>query len=265
MGSRPEGDGLGHPARWAVAVDRAEPGIERIGVVVPVHDEEPTLAACLQALIVAAAAVDVPVAVAVVLDACTDRSVAVASEFGDRGVEVMAIEAKCVGRARAAGMTELLRRHGEPGTWLATTDGDSTVPHDWLSAQLRHAGHGARVVAGTVVVDDWAERSDIVRDRAQREYGAATHRHVHGANLSFAADAYRAAGGFAPVPCHEDVQLVESLRANGESIAWATDLPVVTSARRHARAPLGFASYLTSLEETHQFRSGAPPRFAMGR
>lgn len=222
-------------------------GFDRIGVVVPVHDEEVTLSACLKALVVAADAVDVPVAVLVVLDACTDRSATVAREFGELGVDVLAIDAKNVGSARAAGMTELLRRHGVAGTWLATTDGDSTVPSDWFDVQLRHAAHGARVVAGTVAVDDWEGRSDVIQELAQREY-AATHGHVHGANLSFGAGAYRAVGGFAPVRCHEDVQLVEALRANGEPIAWATDLPVVTSARRQARAPLGFASYLTSLE-----------------
>lgn len=223
------------------------PGIDRIAVVVPVHDEEVTLPACLKALVVAADAVDVPVALLVVLDSCTDRSATVAREFDELGVDVISIDAKNVGSARAAGMTELLERYGVTGTWLATTDGDSTVPFDWFSAQLRHAAKGARVVAGTVAVDDWVGRSDVVQELAQREY-AATPGHVHGANLSFAAGAYRAVGGFAPVRCHEDVQLVEALRANGEPIAWATDLPVVTSARRQARAPLGFASYLTSLE-----------------
>lgn len=69
------------------------------------------------------------------------------------------------------------------------------------------------------------------------------------ANLSFAADAYTAAGGFRPVRCHEDVLLVDALEDAGEPITWATDLCVLTSARRDGRAPNGFADYLTSLED----------------
>jgi hypothetical protein len=173
--------------------------VDRIGVVVPVHDEEQLLARCLEALCVAAHRVAVPVTVLVVLDACTD--------------------------------------------------GDSTVPAHWLTAQVRPASAGARVTAGTVTIADWEDRSDVVRARARKEYRAGLHRHVHGANLSFAAGAYCAAGGFGSVPCHEDVQLVDAFRANGEPIAWVTDIPVVTSSRRQARAPHGFASYLDGLEE----------------
>jgi glycosyltransferase involved in cell wall biosynthesis len=227
--------------------------VDRIGVVVPVNDEEQLLAQCLEALLVAACHVAVPVTVIVVLDACTDRSAAVVTGFFDRGVEAIVVDEKSVGGARAAGMSELLRRHGRSGTWLATTDGDSTVPPHWLTAQLRHAKAGGRVVAGTVAVEDWEDRSDFVRARARREYRVGPHRHVHGANLSFAASAYCAAGGFGSVTCHEDVQLVDAFRANGEPIAWATDMPVVTSSRRQARAPRGFASYLADLErcESH--------------
>ncbi len=45
------------------------------------------------------------------------------------------------------------------GTWLATTDADSVVPAHWLMAQLRHTERGARMVAGTVAVQDWQNRS----------------------------------------------------------------------------------------------------------
>jgi hypothetical protein len=107
-------------------------------------------------------------------------------------------------------------------------------------------------LAGTVTVKDWGDRSCTVADRAGYDYRAHPHRHVHGANLSFAASAYCAGGGFPPVSCHEDVGLVDAFRANNEPITWATEIPVVTSARRHARAPLGFASYLSSLEQSLQ-------------
>jgi glycosyltransferase involved in cell wall biosynthesis len=222
--------------------------VTRVGVVVPVHNEESTLTDCLRAIGVASSLVDVPVEVVVVLDACTDRSAAITHGFSDRGVDSIAVDGRSVGSARAAGMAELLRRHGRTGLWLATTDGDTLVPPNWLAAQLRHGESGARVVAGTVTVEDWGDRSDEVRRRARSDYDVGPHRHVHGANLSFCAAAYCAAGGFKPVPCHEDVQLVEAFHAIGEPVVWAADLPVVTSARRDARAPSGFGSYLSNLE-----------------
>ena len=238
--------------------------IDRIAVVVPVNDEERALPRCLHALTIAAARVAMPVAVMVVLDACTDRSAAVTAEFRTQGVEAITVDEHCVGAARAAGMTALLDRLGHTGTWLATTDADSVVPPDWLSAQLRYAKAGAGVVAGTIAVDDWEDRDDSIRDRATTDYRAAPHRHVHGANMSFAASAYRAAGGFRPVTFDEDVALVAAFQANGEPIAWATDLPVVTSARRDARAPRGFASYLTELERS-QSEGGSQPHTAVAR
>jgi glycosyltransferase involved in cell wall biosynthesis len=221
-------------------------------VVVPVNDEEESLADCLTAIGVASVRIEVPVEVVIVLDACTDRSAAIADAFSNQGVDAIAVDGRSVGSARAAGMTEVLRRHGREGLWLATTDGDTLVPPDWLAAQLRHRHAGAQMVAGTVAVEDWGDRSDEVRLQAARDYGIGPHRHVHGANLSFSAAAYCAAGGFPPVPCHEDVQLVDAFLAIGATVAWATDLPVVTSARRDARAPSGFGSYLTSLETPEQ-------------
>jgi glycosyltransferase involved in cell wall biosynthesis len=225
--------------------------VDRIGVVIPIHNEEDALPQCLHAMDIAASRGAVPVTVIVVLDACTDNSAAIVR--ARTGVEAITVDANSVGSARAAGMTEILRRHGQSGTWLATTDGDSLVPHNWLASQMRHADAGARVVVGTVIVKDWDDRSNAVRDRANRDYRV-SHNHIHGANLSFDAAAYHAAGGFQSVTHDEDVRLVQAFKANSEAIAWAVDLPVVTSARRRARAPSGFASYLSSLEESLEAR-----------
>ena len=49
----------------------------------------------------------------------------------------------------------------------------------------------------------------------QRHTTADGHDHVHGANLGFTLAAYRSAGGFPPVPTHEDVALVAAARAAG--------------------------------------------------
>jgi hypothetical protein len=202
--------------------------------------------------------VPVPVTVVVVLDDCTDDSAAKAGSFAMPGMQTISVAARCVGFARAAGMTALLGQLGRCGTWLATTDADSVVPQNWLSAQSRHAEAGARVVAGTISVTDWRGRSSALAERAERDYRVNGHRHVHGTNLSFAAGAYCATGGFPPVTYDEDVQLVDAFMRNNEPITWATDMPVVTSARRHARAPEGFANYLASLEQSLQSHQPSP-------
>ncbi len=236
----------------AAAANSGTP-IDRIGVVVPANNEERALPVCLEGLRVAARRVSTPVTVVVVLDGCIDSSADVVREAIKTTaitVKAVTVDAHNVGFARRAGMTELLSFSPEPGTWLATTDADSVVPENWFGAQLNHADAGAHVVAGTVIVEDWQEHSHAVRDRATSDYLASPHRHVHGANLSFTATAYLAAGGFSPVASDEDVALVDAFRANDEPIAWALDLAVTTSARRQARAPSGFAGYLSSLADS---------------
>jgi hypothetical protein len=198
--------------------------IDRIGVVVPVHTEEQALEQCLAALDAAASRVTVPVTVLVVLRAGTDDSAAVLRGFPAAGTEIIAVYADCVGSARATGMTKLLKRHGEAGTWLATTDGDAIVPPNWLTAQLRHADAGARVVAGTVTAVGRSDRTTTVR----RPRSVA--RRLHAANLSFAAAAYGATEGFQAVSGDDDGRLVDAFKANAEPIAWAIDLAVAISA-----------------------------------
>jgi glycosyltransferase involved in cell wall biosynthesis len=230
---------------------------DRIGVVIPVHNEQDTLRECLTALLIAASGVSVPVTIVVVLDACTDASASIVNHFRSVQMRTVAVDAHCVGAARAAGMAQVLTQHGHSGTWLATTDADSVVPPHWLSAQLQQAMSGALVVAGTVTVEDWQNRNGGLAERAGRDYQATPHRHIHGTNLSFSARAYRRAGGFRPVQLDEDVSLVEAFNANNESIVWATDLAVTTSARRRGRAPKGFAAYLSALEHSLEGSVGA--------
>ena len=71
---------------------------------------------------------------------------------------------------------------------------------------------------------------------------------MHGANLGLSAAAYRAVGGFPALSTGEDVALVEALAGSGARIAWLARPVVATSARRSARAPHGFSSFLRALE-----------------
>jgi glycosyltransferase involved in cell wall biosynthesis len=223
--------------------------IEAAGIVVPAHNEETLLPACLRALRRAARSVSIPVHVLVAADACTDGTAAAARA---RGARVVAIRARSVGAARAAGMTELLRltAGSDPAAvWLATTDADTVVPPGWLQRQLACADQGWDVVLGTVTVADWSEHPPHVPAAFAARYqsGARPHSHVHGANLGIRASAYLAAGGFRSLRTAEDHALVAAAARAGCSVLRAGDIPVQTSARREARAPLGFSHLLRTL------------------
>ena len=224
-------------------------GIEAVGVVVPAHNEETLLPACLAAVSRGTGGAGLPVSVLVVADTCTDRTAAVARACGAR---VIAIGARNVGAARAAGMAELLRLTAgvDPAAvWLATTDADTVVPPSWLERQLRYAGQGWDVVLGTVTVADWDGHPPHVPAAfdALYEFGDGPHQHVHGANLGIRASAYLAAGGFRSLRTAEDHALLAAATEAGCSVLRASDITVETSARRRARAPLGFSHLLRTL------------------
>lgn len=222
--------------------------MNRIAVVVPAHDERDLLPACLAALAVAAARVaPIPVEVVVVADACTDDTAALAAAAG---AVVVTVHERSVGHARAAGMTHALRS-GPDGLWLATTDADSQVGPGWLAWQLRAAAAGADLLIGTVEVDDWSPWPEALRAVYEADYRRAVtdagHSHVHGANLGCSAGAYLAAGGFPAVDHDEDRALITRFLATGARLVTDSRCPVATSARRVARAPLGFAAHLSGL------------------
>ncbi|MFD6161311.1 glycosyltransferase [Nocardia sp. NPDC060256] len=225
--------------------------VARILVVVPVRNEERLLPACLSALARAAGRVDVPVRVQLVLDACTDDSACVPTS----DVEVMAIDERNVGAARALGFAHAGASCAAE-TWFATTDADSEVDDLWLRAQLDYANTGSEVVAGIVGVRGWADHEATTRQNYEQQYRTTgAHGHVHGANLGFRADTYWRVGGFRQLRTGEDVDLVSRMTAAGASIEWAEDVLVTTSARRVGRAPQGFAAHLRRIERTYRAES----------
>ncbi|MBV9951497.1 MAG: glycosyltransferase [Acidimicrobiia bacterium] len=239
-----------------------QPAVEEIGVVVPAHDEEARVAACLSGLRVAARhplLAHKKVRVVVVLDRCRDRTGDTAERFG---VEVIEVDHACVGSARSAGFARLLDRSAAPDErhWLVTTDADSTVPPDWLARLVAWRQRGADAVAGTVVVDDWSEQPPQTRQRFVRHQHAhgtgLAHQHVHGANLAISAAAYRRVGGIPQLPVAEDHALWAAVGAAGLRRVAAGDLPVVTSSRREGRAAGGFSDLLRSLSARPLDRDG---------
>lgn len=227
-----------------------------IGVVVPVHNEERYLGDCLAALRAAAQHPGLrgePVHVHVVLDACTDGSARIVREAsGDGAVRISCsrVDAHKVGVARAAGADFVLACGAR---WLAFTDADTRVSPAWLVAQLEL---DVDVVCGSVGVDDWSvhgEQADTLRHYFSHVYRDVDgHRHIHGANLGVSAEAYRSVGGFQPLPCHEDVALVEALEQAGARFAWTAAPRVFTSARKDAKARGGFGDNLLKIVTWYQ-------------
>jgi glycosyltransferase involved in cell wall biosynthesis len=217
-----------------------------IGVVIPAHNEVQDLPECLRSIALCARHPELQgeiVRVMVVLDACTDGTEHVLASYD---VENLAVNVRSVGAARSAGANAMLLAGAR---WLAFTDADSRVPPDWLVAQLRA---DSDAVCGTVTPDDWHDHPPLVRQRYELGYQLLDgHPHVHGANLGVSAHAYLLAGGFPHWPAHEDVGLVDRLMESGARIARLARPCVVTSARKIARAPEGFASFLRSLEGAH--------------
>lgn len=229
-------------------------GVSAVGVVVPARDEEQLLPSCLDALVVAADRVQdacgTTVDLLVVLDLCVDGSARVLAAHPR--VRSLALDVGNVGLARAAGLTDVMSRHGaqqsvDPqGLWLATTDADSRVPPDWLVRQVEIAGTGADVVLGTVDVDDWSEHPAHVERRWRSSYDPRDgHPHVHGANVGLRAEVYLAVGGFPGLALDEDVSMVALLAEH--HVARSGAIPVITSARAHGRLSGGFADHVAAL------------------
>lgn len=227
------------------------PRIDAVVVAVPAHDEQELLGACLRSVLAALDAARPRVratAVCVALDRCTDGSADVAHALG---VPIVEVFAGAVGAARAAAVAEGLARISRAPTsvplrriWTAHTDADSVVPVHWLTHQLDLAAAGVGVVVGTV-----QPRFDDL-DAEQLRAWHATHTPVlangavHGANLGIRADVLARAGGFAAVPVHEDVRIVDGARAIGARIVASDGARVLTSGRSIGRAPDGYARYL---------------------
>jgi glycosyltransferase involved in cell wall biosynthesis len=232
-----------HRARW------------KVGIVVPAHNEARLIAACLQSLVDAIGSADIDAWIIVVTDRCDDDTASIAERLlGDRGA-VCSSDGSTVGAARRLGAQVLVEHFCRAGAttdriWLLSTDADTTVPRDWVSAHLRSANAGAAAVAGTVTVASFEEHPPEVADLYHRYYTVhadGRHAHLHGANLGVRADAYLAVGGWQPLATGEDRELWGRLFAAGYPLISSIEGSVFTSGRRSGRAPDGFAAFLKGL------------------
>ncbi|ASL48925.1 Putative glycosyltransferase EpsH (plasmid) [Burkholderia sp. AD24] len=227
-----------------------------LAVIIPAHNEAYLIGACIRSVIKAAQHPELAgeeVAIIVVSDSCTDATGDIARSLGAWVIEV---DHRNVGVARATGASAALSRHAR---WLAFSDADTTVAHDWLVQQLRC---GTDAVCGVIGVTSWAGHSDAVRENFIATYRDEDgHRHIHGANLGVSASAYLSVGGFPPVTHNEDVALVEALMAAGATVAWSAKPRVRTSARLDARAPRGFGATLREIGQ--RLASAATPEVGL--
>ncbi|MCE1178398.1 MAG: glycosyltransferase family 2 protein [Micrococcales bacterium] len=227
-----------------------------VRVVIPVHDEEQLLGRCLDSVAAAAATASTEghdVRIVVVLDDCTDRSAGIARSR--LGVDVLETDSGLVGESRSRGCESAIHEaegHGIPleRVWLASTDADSVVPPEWIVRQLVLAGAGSQLVLGTVHPDPDEMTPALARLWASRQRLEDGHPHIHGANLGVRGDAYVAAGGYAALAVHEDVDLVERVRRLGVAESATAGNSVLTSARLEGRTPGGFSGYLRDLVES---------------
>jgi hypothetical protein len=247
--------GIGRPR------SRANQGPVRFGVVIPVHNEDQlvgrALASLGRAITHASGGGGADVGVAIVLDACRDRSGEIVAEWsrwmgrGSRShVQVLERDQGNVGEARRMGCQALLGEWSNTAPediWLATTDADSEVPWNWITAQMGMRRRGAHVWVGGVGVRDWSDRSAATAAAWRQQYES-ERLPIYGANFGIDAATYRQAGGFQGRPSGEDRALFEQAVAVGAVIHRDPAVTVVTSGRRVARAPDGFADALNAIE-----------------
>ncbi|MFO1364983.1 MAG: glycosyltransferase [Moraxella sp.] len=218
---------------------------KKIGIVIPAHNEADNISACLDAIkqAIAQLSSDIAVQMVVVLDSCDDDTL---SKVQNAHVDWMRCEFRCVGKARDLGVRYLIEQGAD---WIACTDADSIVEADWLVAQIKHlkaetAAMPTAMICGVVSVDCWDALSESTKQQYLAHYqDCMNHRHIHGANLSFASQDYLAVGGFDELTCHEDVGLVKKFEQANLPIIWSNLVRVVTSSRLDARAEEGFAHF----------------------
>lgn len=239
-----------------------------IAICVPARDEAaelPTLFEALDRLVWNGAH---RLNICLLLDGCVDASASLATAYRERSVHRVWIEQTPwtianAGMARHRAMTLGLRAAGGNDALLLSTDADSAPCANWLQAMLA-ALRRADLVTGKITRAD--DEPNLLQDRLETYYdrlvmlrrrldpvpweAPAVHHHVGGANIGIHARAYRALGGFAPLPCGEDARLVDDASRAGLRVRRDADCVVRTSGRHVGRADGGFAASLQALTNT---------------
>ncbi len=238
----------------------------RVCVVVPARDEEALIVACLRALAAQEGVSHQEYEVLLVLDRCRDETEARSREFAEQNpslnLHLLHGPGKGAGHARLLGMEaacERLLGLGRPDGLICSTDADTVVASDWLSAQLRAASHGARAIGGRIELarDNSLPESIFTWHEARGRYRhekliaagrpeTVEHWQFSGASLALTATVYREVGGLEPRSALEDEQLERVLRRHGVPIERLLSVRVTTSPRLIGRADQGLARDLAA-------------------
>lgn len=243
----------------------------RICVVVPARNEEELIGSCLRALGGQEGVSYKEYEVLLVLDGCTDGSEAcvrdLAASYPALRLYLLDGPGKGSGHARRVGMeTACDRLHavGRPHALISSTDADTIVAPDWISAQLAAAECGARAIGGRIeLADDGTVPKALLEwhlTRGNSRYrkllsepapsGKTEHWQFSGASMALTSAVYRKVGGLEPRDALEDEQLERVLREHGIPIERLLSVRVTTSARLVGRAGQGLAHDLSTAAKT---------------
>lgn len=234
----------------------------RASVVVPAHNEETLIRACLHALAAQRGVSHDEYEVLLVLNRCTDRTGKRARAFAEAHphfkLHLLDGPGEGSGPARRIGMETACARLlnlGRPDGLVVSTDADTTVAPDWLAGQLEAVSAGARAIGGRIYLADDGSLPDAIlrwhaaRGRRRHEKllsephhkGRTEHWQFSGASLALTADVYREIGGLEPLTHLEDEDLKRKLLENDVPIERLLSVRVTTSPRLEGRATRGLS------------------------
>lgn len=261
----------------------------RVCVVIPVRNEADNLPRVIQALAQQVDDDGCPIdfdsyEILLLANNCSDQTVSVACSlsrlYPALRLHTIAVSlpkaTACVGKARQMVMDESYRRLasiGTEGRIIASTDGDTEVSPNWISALIKEFDRGADAVGGRILTHraDTPEIDKCVSLYFLRILGHGyltsqieclldpqphdswpRHGQYYGANMAVLADMYGQIGGMPLVKDEEDVALYKRLKQADAKIRHSLSVRVSTSARRDGRATGGLAERLEELARTSQ-------------
>ena len=198
-------------------------------VVIPAHNEQDFLPACLRSITAAAGRIAEPVETIVVANRCTDETAAVAEVAGCR---VVIDDSHTVAAVRNAGAAVAT------GMMLITIDADSTMHRDTFREAKRRLLTG-RFVGGAVRVLPERSSPGIAVTMTMLNVALRFARTGGGLYWCWRRD-FRAIGGFDErLQIGEDLDFAKRLRHHGRatdrSFVVLENIPIVTSCRKYDR------------------------------
>jgi len=252
-----------------------------VSIVIPVRDEAENLEQTLDAFSDQVDWRNRPLdssiyEIIVLANNCRDDSARAARSWRNRNPQIKLHVAEIslprrfanVGYVRRLLMNEAFERqksNRSRGGIIATTDGDTRVAPDWITATIEEIGRGADAVGGRILIEDEElERMDeraryfhlrdeeyrlLVSelechlDRLAHDVYPRHHQHFNG-SFAVTTEAYRRAGGIPDVRFLEDVAFYQALLRVDAKFRHSPAVKVFTSARHLGRSAVGLSFQL---------------------